>query len=139
MEDLIRKLIKKHKTSCPFELATAVGIHIRFADLGDSTKGIYYKKLRRRFIVINIKLNDEWKRFVCAHELGHDRLHRGVGFYFIEENTFFNSGKFEREANEFATKLLLHGSEIEEGITCEQHLRKHNIPSEMAKYLTRYC
>jgi hypothetical protein len=54
MDELIKRLVKKYKTNSPFELAAALGIHIRFMNLGEGTKGLYYRKLRRRFIVIHI-------------------------------------------------------------------------------------
>lgn len=82
MDELIKRLVKKYNTSSPFELAEALGIHIRFMHLGDGTKGLYYRKLRRRFIVIHNQLPLEWQRFVCAHELAHDRLHKGVNRFF---------------------------------------------------------
>ena len=33
-------------------------------------------------------------------------LHKGWGYYFMIEHTFFSPGRFEREANEFAWQLL---------------------------------
>ncbi|SFR02305.1 protein of unknown function [Paenibacillus sp. cl130] len=69
MNELIHKLVRKYRTNCPFDIAKALGIHIRYCDLGPTTKGLYYHKLRRRFIVIHNGLTPEWERFVCAHEL----------------------------------------------------------------------
>ncbi|MEK8132485.1 ImmA/IrrE family metallo-endopeptidase [Paenibacillus filicis] len=134
MEEIIQRLIKRHHTNCPFRLAQELGIHIRYHDLGEQTRGIYYRKLRRRFIVIHDKLTDEWKRFVCAHELGHDRLHKGISRFFLEEHTFFNPGKFERQANVFAVRLLTAGDHPEPGETVEQLCARNGIPEEMRHY-----
>lgn len=82
MENTVSKLIQRHKTNCPFTIARAMGIQVRFHDLGTNTRGIYYRKLKRRFIVIHNQLSSEWQRFVCAHELGHDRLHQGISRFF---------------------------------------------------------
>ena len=82
MDEMVTKLIRKHRTNCPFSIARAIGIQIRFTNLGKSTKGLYFRKLRRRFIVIHSELPPEWQRFVCAHELGHDRLHKGINRFF---------------------------------------------------------
>lgn len=106
MRKMIKKLIRTYQTNCPFEIARSLGIHIRYSDLGKSTKGLYCRKLRRRFIVLHNDLTPEWERFVCAHELGHDRLHKGINRFFLEEHSYFQAGKWERQANHFAVLLL---------------------------------
>jgi len=131
MDELISNLIKKYKTNCPFELSRALGIHIRFMNLGEATKGLYYRKLRRRFIVIHNELPLEWQRFVCAHELGHDRLHKGINRFFLEESSYFCPGKLERQANSFAVKLLLAYSSPEQGESLETYYARLGIPSEI--------
>ncbi|WP_379130918.1 ImmA/IrrE family metallo-endopeptidase [Paenibacillus sp. sgz500958] len=131
MDELINSLIKKYKTNCPFELSRALGIHIRYMDLGEGTKGLYYRKLRRRFIVIHNELSLEWQRFVCAHELGHDRLHKGINRFFLEESSYFCPGKLERQANSFAVKLLMSNSSPEQGESLEVYYSRIGIPSEI--------
>lgn len=127
----VKNLVRKYNTNCPFEIASFLNIHVRFRDLPENVRGFYYRVLRRRFIVINCNLSDEWQRFVCAHELGHDRLHRGLGFYFIEEHTLFNPGKFERQANLFAVCFLTSGLNPEAAETVEAFYLRNNIPLEM--------
>ncbi|MCU6794139.1 ImmA/IrrE family metallo-endopeptidase [Paenibacillus sp. WQ 127069] len=134
MENTVSKLIQRHKTNCPFTIARAMGIQVRFHDLGTNTRGIYYRKLKRRFIVIHNQLSSEWQRFVCAHELGHDRLHQGISRFFLEEHSFFNPGKFEMQANRFAVKLLVFNSEIHQEETIEQFCTRHGIPEEMHRF-----
>lgn len=131
MDEIINKLIKKNKTNNPFELCKALGIHIRFINLGESTKGLYYRKLRRRFIVIHNELPIEWQRFVCAHELGHDRLHKGINRFFLEENSYFSPGKLERQANLFAIKLLSSGSSPEQDESLISYYLRIGIPPEV--------
>ncbi len=138
MHGIIQQLVKRYHTNCPFELAERLGIRISFESLGTETRGIYYPVLRRRFIVIDNSISAEWQRFVCAHELGHDRLHRGLAYYFIEKNSLFNVGKLEREANEFATKLLLYDAELHNGCTKENLLKEHRIPYEMIEHVGNY-
>ncbi|GIO67828.1 ImmA/IrrE family metallo-endopeptidase [Paenibacillus cookii] len=135
VDEIIRKLTRKYKTSCPFELARALGIQIRYTDLGKSTKGLYYRKLRRRFIVIHNQLSPEWQRFVCAHELGHDRLHKGINRFFLEEHSYFAPGKLERQANRFAVLLLTAGVAIRQDETAEDVCRRSGIPPEMCPLL----
>ncbi|AIQ71183.1 ImmA/IrrE family metallo-endopeptidase [Paenibacillus graminis] len=135
MDEIINKLIKKYKTNSPFELSEALGIHIRFMNLGQSTKGLYYRKLRRRFIVIHNELPLEWQRFVCAHELGHDRLHKGINRFFLEENSYFSPGKLERQANLFAVKLLSSGSSPEQEEPLLSYYLRIGIPPEVIFFL----
>lgn len=131
VQPLIRKLVKKHRTNCPFQLSAALGIHIRFADLGKTTKGLYFRKLRRRFIVIHSRLPDEWQRFVCAHELGHDRLHKGISRLFLEEHSYFSAGKLERQANRFAVALLTADLNMLPDETMREYYLRAGIPQEM--------
>jgi len=131
----VKNLIKKHKTNCPFQLADRLNINIWFLDLGDSCRGYYLRTLRRRYIAINSSLSHDWQRFVCAHELGHDRLHSGMmGYYFIEQHTLFNPGKFERQANTFATKLILGRELPYEDESHENYCLRNGVPLEMSKY-----
>lgn len=131
LQPLIRQLVKKHHTNCPFEIAAALGIHIRYADLGKTTKGLYFRKLRRRFIVIHSQLPPQWQRFVCAHELGHDRLHKGISRFFLEEHSYFSTGKLERQANRFAVGLLTADLSIAPGESLHEFYLRAGIPQEM--------
>ncbi|MEK4210256.1 MULTISPECIES: ImmA/IrrE family metallo-endopeptidase [Paenibacillus] len=135
MDELINSLIKKYKTNCPFELAAALGIQIHFMNLGTGTKGLYYRKLRRRFIVIHNELPVEWQRFVCAHELGHDRLHKGINRFFLEESSYFSPGKLERQANVFAVKLLSSGRSPEQEESWRNYYLRIGIPPEVRFFL----
>lgn len=131
VQPLIRKLIKKHHTNCPFQLSAALGIHVRYADLGKTTKGLYFRKLKRRFIVIHAHLPVEWQRFVCAHELGHDRLHKGISRLFLEEHSYFCPGKLERQANRFAVALLTADLSPLPEESMQEYYRRAGVPQEM--------
>jgi len=134
VDKIIKQLIRRCKTNCPFHIAEELGIHIRFHHLGENTRGIYYRKLRRRFIVIHEQLSYEWQRFICAHELGHDRLHRGINRFFLDDHSFFDPGKFESQANRFAVRLLVSGDDVQPDETIEQLCKRNGIPEEMHKF-----
>jgi Zn-dependent peptidase ImmA (M78 family) len=134
MDDLIRKIIRKYKTNCPFSIAEHLNINIRFHDLGQATRGLYYRKLRRRYIVIHDQLDEPWQRFICAHELGHDRLHPGLSRFWLDEQSFHNAGKFERQANKFAIRLLTAGTYPERDESISELLRRNGVPEEMSKF-----
>ncbi len=134
LNELIRRLIHKHRTNCPFDIASALGIHIRYSDLGKTTKGLYFRKLRRRFIVIHNDLTPEWERYVCAHELGHDRLHKGISRFFLEEHSYFQPGKWERQANHFAILLLSEGHPPLPDEPLNTYMSRIGLPQEVSVF-----
>lgn len=69
-------LVKRFKTRDPFAIAEALGIEVIFCDGFGPLKGMYRVVKRNRFIFINKDLDERMQRIVCAHELGHDQLHR---------------------------------------------------------------
>ena len=103
--DAAQQLIKKYKTSDPFEIATRMGFIIEEKPLG-SLRAFYRISRRNKFITLNSDLEDYQKPIECAHELGHSVLHK-------EYNTFMLSSigqcpsRFEKEADRFAVYLLL--------------------------------
>ena len=113
IENTVKKLIKRYKTSNPYTLCEQMGIEVVHADIG-SLKGMYTCIKRNRFIVINENLDDRTKKVVCAHELAHDQLHRGMSSSSWMKDydlTIFNS-KYEYEANMFAAELLVQEDEL---------------------------
>ena len=131
MDELVNKLIRKYKTNDPFAIALNMNISIRYADLGNHTRGIYHRTLRRRFIVLHNQLTPEWQRFICAHELGHDRLHKGINRFFIDEHSFFHAGRYERQANRFAVHLLTASDTLLPNESVQHFLQRNHIPEEV--------
>ncbi len=106
--DKAKKLIKKYKTNNPFDLCAKMGVEIVYTDIG-TLKGMYTSIKRNRFIVINQKLDVHMKRMVCAHELAHDQLHRGISTaaWIKDFEIYENNSKQEYEANIFVSELLI--------------------------------
>jgi Zn-dependent peptidase ImmA (M78 family) len=104
----VRRLTERYGTREPFALARASGARVVFADLG-SLKGMYTYILRNRFIVVNPNLAEYMQKLVCAHELGHDQLHRQeAANRVMREFMLYNmKQRPEYEANVFAAELLL--------------------------------
>lgn len=127
-------LARRYKTTDPFLISKELNISVIFADLGNHTKGLYIRKLRRRAIFIHEQLDYTWQRLVCAHELGHDRLHPGFSRFWLDEKSFFNAGKFERQANHFAVRLLTADDSLSEGESIIELLRRNGIPEAMHKF-----
>ncbi|MGN7457862.1 ImmA/IrrE family metallo-endopeptidase [Paenibacillus pasadenensis] len=132
MDKLVKKLVRRYKTNDPFLLAARMNIHVRFLEMDESMRGLYYRKLRRRFIVINAGLDPIWQRVVCAHEIAHDRLHPGISRFMLDEQSFVNVGKLERQANRFAVRLLTAGDELAADESLLDLLRRNDIPEQMS-------
>ncbi|HDR7350962.1 ImmA/IrrE family metallo-endopeptidase [Bacillus wiedmannii] len=106
IKEYVLKIVKKHSTTNPFEIAKRKNIIVLFEDLGN-TLGFYNTYKRFKFIHINNQINEIVQRFVCAHELGHAVLHPKANTPFLRNQTFFSVDRLEIEANTFAVELLL--------------------------------
>lgn len=111
-------LVRRCGTRDPFKIAQELGIHVLFCEDFGPLKGMYKVVKRNRFIFINRDLSEQMQRIVCAHELGHDQLHRSLAkdrtireFMLYDMRT-----KPEYEANIVASEILLDTDEILEYI-----------------------
>lgn len=111
--DQVQLLRDRFHTSRPDVIAKELGIDIQQHCLG-LLKGYYLVDRKRRYIVLNKKLDESMRQLVCAHELGHDRLHQEIAGFTVwhERNLFDPRSKAEREANLFAAELLIPDLEI---------------------------
>jgi Zn-dependent peptidase ImmA (M78 family) len=107
------RLVSKFGTRDPFVIARGLGIHVYFEDF-QRLKGMYRVIERRRCIFLNNNLPESMARIVCAHEIGHDQLHRdyakgnGLQEFMIYQMT----SRQEYEANIVAASILLPDDEI---------------------------
>lgn len=106
-------LVRRFGSRDPFVIAEGLGIHIYEAEF-KRLKGMYRVIKRRRCIFLNAGLDEETARIVCAHEIGHDRLHRelarGDG---LQELTLYDmTSRPEYEANQVAAAILLSDEEV---------------------------
>lgn len=121
-----------------FETAENSGARVWFRNLG-GLKGFYICENGLRYIVINEELDDITKAVVCAHELGHDTLHRELSEGGIRENTLLlSNNKTEREANLFAAAVLISDEEILEEANmrfdAESLSKSMGFPRELVLY-----
>lgn len=122
-------LVKKYHTRDPFEIADYLGIIVMQRDLSP-LKGMYRVIKRNRFIIIDENLSGKMKEIVCAHELGHDALHRALakGNGLQEFMLYDMKNTAEYEANVVAADILLDPEDImryiiEYGYTADQIAR----------------
>ncbi len=119
LKALIERLLTEHELRSdfpdPFALAEAMHIRVRYFPLG-GLKGFSLILNDIPFIAIDKELPEPLKRIVCAHELGHHVLHHPA----MEQVTFNDydlyrmENRYEREANLFASLLLLPDGVMEE-------------------------
>ena len=116
----VLQIVKKHGTTNPFEITKRKNIIVLFEDLGN-TLGFY----------------NTYKRFVCAHELGHALLHPKANTPFLRNKTLYSVDRLEIEANTFAVELLLSDEMISEykntNLSIQEVAEIHGIPQEFAR------
>ena len=111
-------LVKRCRTRDPFEIAKSLGVEVLHCDDFGPLKGMYRVIKRNRFIFINRDLPEQMQRIVCAHELGHDQLHRNLAKDnpLREFMLYDMKSKPEYEANIVASEILLDNDELLEYI-----------------------
>lgn len=99
-------LVRKYKTRNPFEIIRGLNVILVFAPLID-TRAFYQYFQRNNIIYIDENLTRHEQEFECAHEMGHMFLHKKANTIFMDTRTYFNTNKFEVEADTFAMNLLI--------------------------------
>ena len=115
VSDTVNKLVRLHRTRNPFEIIKGMNIILVFYPL-EGVRGFYQYFQRNNIIYIDERLPRNEQLFVCAHELGHMMLHKKVNAVFMDTRTYFNTNKFEIEANKFAMELLISDEILNEYI-----------------------
>lgn len=114
LSEVGERLVKRCGTRDPFEIARQIGVEVLLCPDFGSMKGMYRVIKRNRFIFINRDLTPQMQRIVCAHELGHDQLHRNLAKTgAIQEFMLYDmTTKPEYEANIVAAEILLDTDEV---------------------------
>lgn len=108
---LADNLSAKHHTRDPFCIAEDLGFIVVFAPLVDM-RGFQQRAKRRNIIYINQDLDEHQQRLVCAHELGHYLMHRGLNRIFMDHTTKIVTQKYENEAHRFSLELIYSDEEL---------------------------
>lgn len=108
----IEQLVKAYDTRDPFKIAKKMGIIVLFEELGEIHG--YYNKLKRiKMIHINKNSDQKTVLYILAHELGHAVCHPEENTPQLSATSIASELKIEREADYFATKLIINGSHKE--------------------------
>ena len=134
--DFVLKLVKKHGTNDPEEMADYLNVTVMSLPMGNNIAGYYKYIKRRKYIFINSNIEDEaYRRVVMAHELGHSVLHRTQNCTFMNGHTLLLTSKIEKQANIFAAYFLITNNLLDEykGFTREQFSDCTGYPEELIK------
>lgn len=108
------RLIRRFGTRDPLQIADGLGINLLYCSDFGRLKGMYRVIKRNRFIFLNEDLDEKMTRIVCAHELGHDQLHRALARdTSLQEFMLYDmTTVLEYEANIVAANILLDNEEL---------------------------
>jgi Zn-dependent peptidase ImmA (M78 family) len=107
------KLIEKHNTRDPELILKERNVHLLPFTGETHALGMYVVIKRNSFVFYNPSIDDDFKRMMFAHELGHDLYHKQEAKKGLSEFTLFDvKSSLEYEANLFASHLLLDEEEI---------------------------
>lgn len=139
VDSKIHDLISNYETRDPFHLAKSLNIIITEEDLGE-IYGYYNRANRIKMIHINSKLDELNKRTTTAHELGHAVLHPDENTPMLSKSTIVSELKIEKEANYFATNLIIDKEKYFEECNyenaCTYRLLNHyGLPEHFARYI----
>ena len=133
--EAVRRLVLRCGTRDPYRIARLLGIYVLYPEGLLHLKGFYRVIEGKRFIFLNGAGSEQEKRIVCAHELGHDALHREYAEKkaFQELELFGHASRHEYEANLFLAELLIEDEEMLE--TAEVFLQSSLNVSETSRNL----
>lgn len=126
------RIVKRCGNRDPFAIAENLGIEVIYCNHFGPLKGMYRVVKLCRFIFINNALSERMQKIVCAHEIGHDQLHRHLakGGAIREFMLYDMTIRPEYEANVVAADMLLDTEEILEYIY-EDHYSVEQITKAM--------
>ena len=147
-DDIVRS-VAKIKSKCGgtdlFALCSLLGIPVCYSSMGkgkDAIKGFFVKSNRIKVITVNSDLPYMIQRIITAHELGHAILHADSGMQAFHELALFDdSSRCEKEANLFASELLISDDDffaaLENGQAFCQAASSLNVPPELLDFKAR--
>ena len=135
IDSKISSLVKAHETRNPYKIAKELGVIIIEEDLGE-VYGYYNWYKRIKFLHINSNLSYREKLVTCAHELGHAICHPSENTPALTHSNLISEYKIEKEANYFATKLLIDGSHIDDCVDGKYDVLKYyGLPKSFDRFL----
>ncbi len=129
---LTDKLARNHGTRDPIRISGDLGYII----ISTPLSGYYQYVHRCSIIYMDSKLLDEERKWVCAHELGHSLLHKGLNRVFMDKKTHMVTSRFESASDHFTVDLLYSDDELHEYRDCsfDTVAKCLGVSSSLAEY-----
>lgn len=138
IKQLVTDIVKKYNTRDPYELCDYLGIKIMECNLGKRAMGLHQNHNGVSVIHLNENIDNDCKKYVLAHEIGHLLLHKNANLLFMKGKTLFCESKLENQANKFAIEFLLEDDLLNDiafkGMTFEQVAATLKMPLELFKF-----
>ena len=142
IKKLVNKIVKKYNTNNPFDICKEMNIIVVETTLGKKTRGFYQYLKRNHVIYLDSDLEYEEKKMVLAHELGHALMHKKINAIFLDTRTFLKTSYYEKDADTFATMLLISDEDLLEYINYEYTIRNianmYGCSQELIKLRLKY-
>lgn len=129
------RIVNRYGTRNPFQVANECGGIIIDVPL-QGIRGYHQYVHRCHIIYLDSDLSEQDRRWVCAHELGHAVLHKGLNRVFMDTHTHMVSSRYEIEADRFAADFLFSDDMLQEYNDCtiDTVARYLGISCELASY-----
>lgn len=105
IKPIASRLARCHGTRDPFRIAAALGFIVIDTPL-KGIRGFHHYTQRCHIIYLDDGLDEQERRWVCAHEIAHALLHKGLNHLFMDAHTHMVTNRYEVEADRFAVQLL---------------------------------
>lgn len=129
IKKIVTDLVREYGTRNPMEISEKLNVLCFCENLG-KLNGYYASVFNVQSIHVNERLSPMRQNVTCAHELGHVIMHPNLNVSLMRNTTFMNVDKYEKQANIFASYLLITDECLAEfkGYTIEDIAKIHDIP-----------
>lgn len=138
IRDIVTGLVETYGTRDIYELLDYLEVTvIRKNFVNPDVKARLYKDpFENYYIYLSYDLDENTKKYILCHELGHILLHTLSCEYYYSSKV--NKGKLEYQADYFASLLLLDVNNFEqcylENLSVDQLSSYFEIPKELLQY-----
>lgn len=127
----VKALMAKYNTTDPFELADYLEYELIPFDFS-RIRGLLLVLNGTTYIGYSTNLPRRLQGLVVYHEIAHRLLHNG-NYFMLLKNTYFRSGKFECQADQFVAKLMLSERRPRAGETVYEFVNRCQVPVELVQ------
>lgn len=138
IEAYVQQQFNLYHTDNVKEIIDYHDISIQYNDeLNKNSDGNLLIIQKQAYITLKTDLDPIYENFVLAHELGHYILHYddNISFSFLVRT---KKNALEREANEFACRLLLHDVDIKKTDNLDFIIKEKGIPLKIWRTVCEY-